>query len=207
MHIAWGDETSIHDCRLTIHDLRFPTKLTSMGIDIIVLGLMLLALFKGLRKGLVLAVFSFLAFVIGLAAALKLSAVVAHYLGESTNVSGRWLPMAAFLIVFVAVLLLVRLGAKMIESGLQLVLLGWLNRVGGVLFFALLYLFLFSILLFWADNLHLLREPLKADSVTWPWLQPLAPKIIGGLGAVLPFFRDLFGQLSDFFGGVAQKAS
>jgi membrane protein required for colicin V production len=178
-----------------------------MGIDIIVLGLLLLAIFKGLRKGLVLAVFSFLAFVIGLAAALKLSAIVAHYLAESTNVSARWLPVLAFVLVFVAVLLLVRLGAKLIEGALQLVLLGWLNRIGGVLFFALLYLFLFSILLFWADNLHLLRPTLKEASVTWPWLQPLAPKIIGWLGAVLPFFRDLFGQLSEFFGGVAQKAS
>jgi membrane protein required for colicin V production len=178
-----------------------------MGIDIIVLGLLLLAIFKGLRKGLVLAVFSFLAFVIGLAAALKLSAVVARYLGESTNVSGHWLPVLAFVLVFAAVLLLVRLGAKLIEGALQLVLLGWVNRIGGVLFFALLYLFLFSILLFWADNLHLLRAPLKASSVTWPWLQPLAPKIIGALGTVLPFFRDLFTQLSAFFGGVAQKAS
>src|SRR5690349_8193204 len=113
-----------------------------MGIDIIVLGLLLLALFKGLRKGLVLAVFSFLAFVIGLAAALKLSALVAVYLGENTNVSGRWLPVLAFVLVFGVVLLLVRLGAKLVEGGLQLVLLGWLNRVGGVLFFALLYLFL-----------------------------------------------------------------
>ncbi|RYY41573.1 MAG: CvpA family protein [Chitinophagaceae bacterium] len=178
-----------------------------MGIDLICLALLVLALFKGLKKGLVVAVFSFLGFVIGIAAALKLSAVVAGYLGTETNVSSRWLPVLAFVLVFVGVLLLVRLGAKLIEGALSLVLLGWANKLGGVLFYALLYLFLFSILLFWADQLHLLRDTLKASSATWPWLQPMAPKIIGALGAVLPFFRDLFGQLSDFFGGVAQKAS
>jgi membrane protein required for colicin V production len=178
-----------------------------MGIDIVVLGLILLALFKGLKKGLVLAVFSFLAFVIGLAAALKLSAVVASYLGQSTNVSARWLPILAFVLVFVGVLLLVRLGAKLIEGALQMVMLGWLNRIGGFLFYALLYLFIFSIILFWADQLHLLREPLKTSSYTWPWLQPLAPKIIGGLGAVLPFFRHLFDELSVFFGNSSPKAS
>ncbi|GAA4342455.1 CvpA family protein [Flaviaesturariibacter amylovorans] len=178
-----------------------------MGIDILVLGLLVLALLKGLRKGLVLAVFSLLAFIIGLAAALKLSALVAGYLGESTNVSGRWLPVLAFFLVFVVVLLLVRLGAKLIEGALQVVLLGWLNRLGGFLFYALLYLFVCSIVLFYADQLHLIKDSLKQSSVTWPWLAPLAPKIIAGLGAVLPFFRDGFGQLSDFFGGVAQKAS
>ncbi|GAB4093150.1 CvpA family protein [Flaviaesturariibacter terrae] len=178
-----------------------------MGIDLIVLGLLLLALFKGLRKGLVLAVFSFLGFVIGLAAALKLSAVVATYLGANTNVSGRWLPVLAFVLVFVAVLLLVRLGAKLIEGALSLVLLGWANKLGGFIFYALLYLFVFSIVLFWADQLHLLRAGLKASSLCWPWLQPMAPKIIGVLGAVLPFFRNLFDELSAFFGGVAPKAS
>ncbi|RYY89770.1 MAG: CvpA family protein [Chitinophagaceae bacterium] len=156
-----------------------------MGIDLICLTLLVLALFKGLKKGL----------------------VVAGYLGASTNVSARWLPVLAFVLVFVAVLLLVRLGAKLIEGALSVVLLGWANKLGGVLFYALLYLFLFSILLFWADQLHLLRDSLKTSSISWPWLQPLAPKIIGAIGSVLPFFRDLFGQLSDFFGGVAQKAS
>ena len=178
-----------------------------MGIDIVVLALLVIALFKGLKKGLVLAVFSFLAFVIGLAAALKLSAVVAAYLGASTNLSARWLPVLAFALVFVGVLLLVRLGARLIEGALSVVLLGWANKLGGFLFYALLYLFIFSILLFWVDGLHLLRDELKAGSVAWPFLQPLAPKIIGALGAVLPFFRDLFDQLSAFFGGVAQKAS
>src|SRR5690349_5475773 len=109
-----------------------------MGIDLICLGLLVLALFKGLKKGLVLAVFSFLAFVIGLAASLKLSAVVAAYLGASTNVSARWLPVLAFALVFVGVLLLVRLGARLIEGALQVVLLGWANKLGGVLFYALL---------------------------------------------------------------------
>jgi len=171
-----------------------------MGIDIIVLGLLILAGNKGLRKGLVLAVFSLLAFVIGLALALKFSTLVAGYLGEHTNVSGRWLPVLAFLLVFVAVLLLVRLGARMVEGTLNLVLLGWVNRLGGFLFFAFLYLFIFSILLFYADQLLLLKPTLKEQSISWPWLRELAPKVIAGLGTVLPFFRNLFGELAGFFG-------
>ncbi|MDB5252750.1 MAG: colicin production protein [Flaviaesturariibacter sp.] len=176
-----------------------------MLVDIIVLVLLLVALFKGLRKGLVVALFSFLAFVIGLAAALKLSTAMAAYLGANISISQRWLPVIAFIAVFLIVVLLVRLGAKALETALRLVLLGWLNRIGGVLFFALLYLFIFSILLFYADGLHLVRPETKDASQTYGYLQPLAPKIIAGLGSVLPFFRNMFDELSSFFGHVGSS--
>ena len=94
-----------------------------MVIDIIVLLLLVLAIFKGYTKGLVVAVFSFLAFIIGLAAALKLSTLVADYLGTATSISSRWLPFLAFTLVFIAVILLVRLGAKLIEGSLRLAML------------------------------------------------------------------------------------
>jgi len=47
-----------------------------------------------------------------LAAALKLSALAASYLGENVNISQRWLPVIAFAVVFIIIVLLVRLAAK-----------------------------------------------------------------------------------------------
>src|ERR1043165_7370964 len=128
-----------------------------MLIDIIVFILLIMAIFKGLRKRLVLAVFSFLGFLVGLAAALKLSTLMAGYIGSNVEVSQRWLPFLAFIVVFVIVVLLVRIGAKLIEGALRIVMLGWLNRIGGALFYILIYFFVFSILLFFATQLHLLK--------------------------------------------------
>ncbi len=176
-----------------------------MFIDIIVVVLLVMAAFKGLRKGLVVAVFSFLAFLIGLAAALKLSAVVADYLGHNISVSQRWLPVLAFILVWVAVAVLVRLGARLIEGVLRVALLGWLNRLGGVVFFALIYLFIFSIVLFYAMQLHLINPETAQASVTYPYLQPLAPQVINALGVVLPFFKNMFTELLHFFQNVADK--
>ena len=56
-----------------------------MIIDIVFVIIMILAIFKGLSKGLMLGIFSLLAFIIGLAAALKLSVVVAAYLKADKN--------------------------------------------------------------------------------------------------------------------------
>jgi membrane protein required for colicin V production len=169
-------------------------------IDIIVVVLLVFAIYKGLRNGLVLAVFSFLAFFIGLAAALKLSSVVAVYLGTNTSISQRWLPVLAFAIVFIIVVFLVRLGAKAIERVLKIVMLGWLNRLGGVVFYALVYLFILSILLFYAHQLHLIKPETIEASTTYSFIEPLAPRLISGLGLILPFFKNMFSQLETFFG-------
>lgn len=177
-----------------------------MFLDIIVVILLVLALWKGIRNGLILGIFSFLAFIIGLAAAMKLSAVAADYIGQNVSVSERWLPIIAFAVVFLVVVLLVRLGAKALESVVEGATLGWLNRLGGVVLFALIYLFIFSILLFYAGQLQLINPETQAASVSFPLLQPLGPRIIEGLGVVVPFFRDMFAELSAFFDGVAQQA-
>jgi membrane protein required for colicin V production len=178
-----------------------------MMIDIIVMIVMVLALYKGLRNGLIMAVFSFLSFVIGLAAALKLSTLVAGYLGDNTSISKRWLPALAFFLVFILVGLWIRMAARLLEGFFKIAMLGWLNRLGGFLFYALLYIFLFSILVFYAEKLNLLNPQTIEASVTYPYIKPVGPFVINSLGIVLPFFRNMFSELESFFGHIAQHAS
>lgn len=173
-----------------------------MLIDIIVIVLLLLAAFKGLRNGLILAIFSFLAFVIGLAAAIKLSAVAAGYIGSAVNVSQRWLPVLAFVVVFVIIVLLVKLGAKLIESAVSMMMLGWVNRIGGAIFYALLYIFVFSIVLFYADGVGIIKPETAQNSVTYQYIRPLGPYVVRGLAAVVPLFKGMFTELESFFEGV-----
>lgn len=173
-----------------------------MLIDIITIILLAMAVFKGLRKGLIVAVFSFLAYLVGLAAALKLSTLMAGYIGSNVQVSQRWLPFLAFFVVFLLVVLLVRLGARAIEGAMRMMMLGWLNRLGGVLFYVLIYFFIDSILLFYATNLHLIKEDAIRASATYGYIEPLAPKVLGILGVIIPYFRHMFGELLQFFGKV-----
>src|SRR3982751_1020087 len=110
-----------------------------MIIDIIVIGLMIMAIFKGIQRGFIVALFSMIAFVVGLIAAVKLSTVVAAWLDDSINVSARWLPFLAFMLVFIVVVLLVRLLAALLQSTLELAMLGWANRLAGVLLYMVMY--------------------------------------------------------------------
>lgn len=176
-----------------------------MLIDIIAFVLLLLAAFKGLRKGFIVALFSFLAFFIGLAAALKLSAATAAYIGSNVSVSQRWLPFIAFLLVFLLVVLLVRLGAKLLQGLVQTMMLGWLNRLGGLVLYVLIYFFIYSILLFYATQLNLIKPATVQSSTTYNWIEPYAPKLINVLGTIVPFFKNMFAELLHFFDTVGKS--
>jgi membrane protein required for colicin V production len=176
-----------------------------MIIDILVLIMLVFAVIKGLRRGLIIAVFSILAFIAGIAAAMKLSVVVAGYLKDSVNVSAKWLPVLSFILVFVAVVLLVRLAAKLLEKSVEMVMMGWVNKIGGVILYIVLYMFMLSVLLFFAQQVKLFSDSTLQQSVTWPWIQPLGPWVIDGFGKVLPMFKDMFTELSNFFAGLAHS--
>lgn len=176
-----------------------------MFIDIAFAIVMILAVVKGLSKGFVVAIFSLLAFFIGLAAALKLSALVAVKLQESTNISGKWLPVLSFLLVFIAVVLLVRLGARAIDKAVQFVWLGWVNRLLGVVLYVILYTTIFSIFMFYAVQLNLIRQDTIDSSRAYGYIQPWGPYVINSLGKILPWFKDLFVQLENFFGNFSKK--
>ncbi|HEX9514293.1 MAG TPA: CvpA family protein [Puia sp.] len=171
-----------------------------MWIDVLFLLFIVLAVFKGLRQGFLLAVFSAVAFIVGLAAAVKLSAALAGYLKDSVHVSTRWLPVLAFVAVFLGVVLLVRGGARLIEAAVDLAMMGWLNKLAGVLLYAGVYTIILSVLLFYAVQVHLISGATLSSSVTYSFIRPWGPVVIDGFGKFVPFFKGMFAQLEDFFG-------
>lgn len=176
-----------------------------MVLDIIVAIILILAAIKGFRQGLIVALFSVIAFIVGLAAALKLSAVVADYIGTAVKISDKWLPIISFAVVFLIVVLLVRLGARFIQKSVEFAMLGWLNRLGGILLYAGLYILIFSILIFYADQLGFIKPETKNDSVTYSYIQPWGPKLMDGIGNIIPVFKGMFQELEDFFDGVSKQ--
>jgi membrane protein required for colicin V production len=178
-----------------------------MAIDILFAVIMLVAIIKGWRRGLIIAVFSVVAGIVGLAAALKLSTVVAAYLKDSTNVSVQWLPFLSFAIVFIGVVLLIRWAANLMEASLEVALLGWVNRLGGIVLYVIVYTLAFSVLLFFAAQLKLFSEDTIARSVIYPRIQPWGPAVINTFAKLVPWFKDMFTELEDFFAHIAQRAT
>ena len=178
-----------------------------MIIDTAFVIVMILAIFKGLSKGLILGIFSLIAFIIGLAAALKFSAIVAGYLKNSVSTSTKWLPLISFIIVFVAVVLLINIGARLIRKIMRIAMLGWLDRLGGMVLYLLIYSIIFSVFLFFGERLFLIQHATIESSKIHPYISPWAPKVIDHIGNVIPIFKDMFAQLQDFFAALAKRSA
>jgi membrane protein required for colicin V production len=174
-----------------------------MTIDIIFLILLVMAIFKGVQRGLIVAIFSLLALMAGLAAAIKLSAAAADYLRQNTHVPSKWLPVLAFLLVFIAVILLVRWAASLIKAAVGFALLGWADKLGGAILYASIYITIYSVLLFYATNLHVISPKAIASSITYTFIEPWGPIVINSIGKVIPFFKNMFSDLENFFAHLA----
>jgi membrane protein required for colicin V production len=176
-----------------------------MLLDLLFIVILILAIVKGYRSGLVVGLFSLVAVIIGLAAAIKLSAVVAGYIGRAVKVSEEWLPLISFAVVFLVVIILIRLGAKAIEKTVELAMLGWVNKIAGIILFATMYTLVFSVMLFYAEQMKFIQTSAIHQSVTYSFVQPWGPKAINSFGSLIPVFKDMFTELEQFFGGVARK--
>jgi membrane protein required for colicin V production len=177
-----------------------------MWIDILFVLLLVFAIYKGYTKGLIIAICSLIAWLLGITAALKLSAVTADYLHKHYQLGSYWLPVATFVLLFIAVVLLVRLIAKLLEKVVQLALLGWLNRLLGICLYLFIYTVVLSILLWLANQVYLLPPQVKASSKVYPYIAPLGPHIVDMTGRLIPYFSNIFHDLEHFFQELARQA-
>ena len=90
---------------------------------------------------------------------------------------------------------------------MEVVLLGWINKLAGILLYAVIGLLVFSVLLFYAEQMKLIQPATIRESVSYPLVQPWGPKVINGIGSVIPIFKGMFSELEEFFGNLSRKIS
>lgn len=173
-----------------------------MIIDIIAITLIIIFFVRGYMKGLIVAVFSLLAFVLGVICALKLSETLASYLLEKGYVSSGWAQLVSYIVLFVGVVWIVRLIAKAIESLLGAVMLGWVNKGLGGIVYAFLAVFICSSVFWLVREMSLFSEETIEASKTYTYIEPVAPWVASKLGVIWPMAKEVFSDLERFFSNV-----
>jgi membrane protein required for colicin V production len=158
-----------------------------------------------MSRGFVVAVFSLLAIIMGVAAAMKLSYVVADWLQQSFNTGKQWLPILSFLLVLIAVIIVVRWVANLIQAAIKMAMLGWLNKLGGVVLYIFIYLFVYSIVLYYLTKMDIIKPETIRASHTYSIIEPFGPAAVDAVGKVIPIFKNIFQELSGFFENIATK--
>ena len=173
-----------------------------MALDIIGVTLIIVFFIHGYMKGIIVAVFSVLAITLGIICSLKLSEKLASFLYEKGWVTSGWAQLVSYVLLFVAIVLIVRLVAKAIETSAKALMMGWINSGIGGLLYALMAAVIWSSFLWIGNEMQLIDEETKAASVTYIYFAPLAPWLFERIGKVWPMVKDIFGNLQHFFNGV-----
>jgi membrane protein required for colicin V production len=170
-----------------------------MFIDVLALLAIAAALYKGYNKGLIMALFSTVSLIIGLAAAVKFSSYISPLIAEKFEISGHLAPIISFILVYLGVMIIIRAIGKGLQKTLESIQVGFLNRVGGMALYLVLYLSIASIIIYYLEKMGVLGEDLIRQSYTYTWLAPWGPAVLDGIGYLIPLFKDMFGDLNGFF--------
>ncbi len=109
-----------------------------MGVLDIVLGLLLIyGLIKGFYNGLFIEIASIIALIAGLYGAIHFSYIAGDYLAQNMEWNERYMNIAAFIITFIIIVILVHLAGKLLTKIANFAMLGLLNKLAGAIFGAL----------------------------------------------------------------------
>jgi len=115
-------------------------------VDIILIILLITGIFNGFRRGLIHQLSALLGLILGLYGALYLSHFAINFLTEYISLQPLYIKIIAFILTFFIIVLIVRIVGKILQKTIAFAGLGFLNRLVGVLFSLLRYLFILAII-------------------------------------------------------------
>jgi len=150
-------------------------------LDIFLLIPLIWFAYKGFSNGLVSELASILALVFGVYLSLKFSDFIGKKMGLEGNVSSIF----AFIITFIAVVIIINFAGKFVSKIFEWTSLSIINKLAGLLFGLIKISFIISVMIYIVERLDnnrvLLTKETRENSVLFPYLQKIAPKIITGL--------------------------
>lgn len=157
-------------------------------LDIILLICFVPAIITGIRKGFIAQVISIISIVAGVWLSFRFSELLTGWLSQWIHTSHALLQIIAFIIILIVVILAFTALGKLLEATIKIILLGWLNRLLGVIFAILKYVLIIGLILVafdWINSeLGLVRKSVLDSSVLY---RPL----INAADTIFPYFKGL----------------
>jgi membrane protein required for colicin V production len=166
-----------------------------MLIDGIIAICLLLALFRGYSKGVIMAVLSLVGVLLASILSLKLGHTVSQYLSTAGITKSQYALPLSFILIFIAVILVTRLLIKALEGVIKIAMLGWLNKLGGAALYICLNAFVVSLLLWLCNTVGLVTEAGVADTILAKPLLAIAPALMNFISTIAPFLKDIVGKV------------
>lgn len=165
-------------------------------LDILLLIPLLFGAYQGYKKGLLLEVISIAAFILGILGAFKLLDWGINILSPYLKEAGYLLPIVAFLVLFIGIIILVNMLGKIIKKILDLTLLGALDNFAGAIIGLLKWALGVSIILWLAASADInISKDMKEGTQIYPVVASIAPYLFEKLSAWMPYVYEVFNQV------------
>ena len=124
-------------------------------LDIILLICFIPGIIRGISKGFLEQALSLAGIVLGVWAAFKFSALVCSWLKPYLSLSDTTLNVVAFALILIAVSIVVLLVAKLLTKVLEMSMLGWLDKILGLVFALVVNGLMLGVFIILFDTLNL----------------------------------------------------
>ena len=166
-----------------------------MWIDILSGTILIIAILQGYRHGLIKAIISFCSLFIGLIVAFQFAGYISNILKEHTKIGSQWLPFIAFLVVLIGVMILLKMITGILQQSAEWLLLGWLNKLLGMVLYALIYGTILSALLYFMILLGVVEKSSMKDSYSFSYVESWWPYFLKKLSLWIPSIKSSLSSL------------
>lgn len=166
-----------------------------MWIDILSGTILIIAILQGYRHGLIKAIISFFSLFIGLVVAFQFAGYISNLLKEHTKIGSQWLPFIAFLVVLIGVMIFLKMITGILQQSAEWLMLGWLNKLLGMILYALIYGTILSAVLYFMILLGVVEKASIKDSFSFSYLESWWPYFMKKLSLWIPSIKSSLSSL------------
>lgn len=168
-------------------------------VDIVILVFLLIGAYTGYKKGMVMEIISLIAFFVALIAGIKLLDWGISVLAEYIDGYDSLLPIMAFSLIFIGIILSLNLLGKAVKKVLDMTLLGSLDDIVGSLMGIVKWALFVSIFIWIFESFGGQFSPESTDDslLYWP-VAGLAPNLFEFFSDLFPYFMDFFEQSKEY---------
>ena len=170
-----------------------------MWLDILTGTILIMAILQGYRNGFIKAVISFFSLMIGLILAFQFAGWLASFLKEHTNIASHWLPFLSFLLILILVLILLKFISGVLQQTAEWLLLGWVNKLFGIILYAFIYFTMLSAVIYFLQILRVVESTEMKDTYTYGYLQKWWPYCMEKAAIWIPSIKNTFTTFSNPF--------
>ncbi len=147
-------------------------------VDIILILCFIPAVISGLRKGFISQIAGIIIIIASIWLSYEFSDTVSGWIaGWMENANPDVLKFVSFAVIIIAVAILLTLISRLLENLLKAIMLGWLNKMLGLLFAILKYAVVLCILIYFFnilnDSWDIVSKTVLDESAVYNWLSDL----------------------------------